>query len=462
MPNLFEADFDKINFTDLVTTADELLRKLFPICRSITGDGVRQTLNLLRDIVDFELHEIPSGSSCFDWTVPREWNIHDAYIEDAAGKKIVDFRNNNLHVVNYSVAVDCVITFEELAQHLFTLPDLPDAIPYRTTYYNENWGFCLSHNQLQGMDRNAEYHVKIDATLQPGSLTFGERNIDGVSGQEFLISTYCCHPSLANDNISGIVLWTLLMRQMLKCQTRHTYRFVIVPETIGALAYLAKYENDLQNIRGGFVLTSVAGPGLFGYKRSFIENNLVDRVAAKTFKELNLNYIEYDFDGIGADERQYSSPGFRIPIGTICKDKHNEYKYYHTSFDNLDFISAEHLVDTLKLYLMTIEKLEMNLTYRSCLRGGEAMFGRRKLYPNIGGVPHKHKHEASAMDRLSPVCESRIEPAVELDAMRWLMFYCDGGMTLMDIAEKNNFPVKQLYRAAERLRKQNLVEIVNS
>ena len=437
----------------ITTHADTLLRRLYPICRSITGDGVRQTLSILREYTDFSVQEIPSGTVCYDWTVPDEWNVRDAYVLDSTGKRVIDYRANTLHLVSYSVPVDAVLPFDELAQHLHTLPDLPDAIPYRTSYYNRNWGFCLTHEQFLKLDRSKKYHVVVDTTLAPGNLTFGEARLPGHSGQEYLISTYVCHPSLGNDNLSGVVLWVLLLEEMRRRSLRHSYRFVIAPETIGALAYIANHEEEIKKLAGGLVATTVAGPGKFGYKCTWRGDHTLDRAVRLTFSEQKLEYIEYPFDANGSDERQYSTPGLRVPVGTICKDKYYEYAYYHTSLDNLDFISASDLVETLKLYLLTIEKLEQNKTYRSLNPYGEPMLGKRGLYPKVGGAIQQKAVEPSTThaERQYRVDADNILHGNELDAIRWLMFYSDGQTPLLDIAEKTGLPMRQLFEVAQKL-----------
>jgi len=440
--------------------ADALLRELFPIYRSITGDGLRRTLNLLRGQAEFTLHDVPSGTVCYDWVVPDEWNVNDAFVADGKGRRVIDFRENNLHLVNYSEPFDGTLTFDDLFPHLHSLPDLPDAIPYRTSYYRRAWGFCLSQKQMDALDRRGRYHVRVDTTLTPGALTYGEAALDGTSGQEFLISTYACHPSLGNDNLSGVVLWALLLRELRQRKLRHSYRFVIVPETIGALAWLSRNEVMAKNTAGGYVISTVAGPGKFGYKRSFHGDARVDRAARLTFRELGLEYIEYPFDVNGSDERQYSSPAFRIPVGTICKDKYYEYQYYHTSLDNLDFISAEALVQTLKLYLLAIEKLEQNRTFRSKMPYGEPMLGKRGLYPSVGGSIKQAAADTSTHhgERRYEVHDERILYGNELDAIRWLMFHGDGQTSLLDIAEKTGLPLGQLAEVAEKLVGQDLLE----
>ena len=453
-------EFEMTPWDDYVREVDDLFQRLFPICRSITGNGVRETLLRLQEMAPFEIREIPSGTVCYDWVVPEEWNIRAGFIEDSKGRRIIDFDENNLHVVNYSVPVDKQVSFQELEQHIHYLPDLPQAIPYRTTYYNRNWGFCLSHEQYQRLNRNEQYHVFIDSTLEAGSLTYGETIIQGTSGQEFLISTYCCHPSLANDNLSGQILWALLLRELQTRKTRHSYRFIIVPETIGAIAYLSQNEESMQRTAGGFIPTTVAGPGQFGYKQTFLGNHLIDRVVRQTFRELNIQYIEYPFDINGSDEAHYSAPFFRIPIGTISKDKYYEYDFYHTSLDNLDFVSAANLVESFKLYLLAIEKLEMNNVYESLNPYSEPMLGKRGLYPEVGGSIKQPAmdFERDHLEREYRITTDDIIYGNELDTIRWLMFYSDGSNSLLDIAEKTSLPMRQLLEVASKLVDEGLLK----
>lgn len=451
--------FTSVSGADLTNQATGLLHDLFPICRSLTGDGVRQTLGRLRLVAAFEIMEIPSGTRCYDWTVPDEWAIRDAYIESMDGKRVIDFRNNNLHVVGYSTPVDAVMSFDELAASLHTLPHLPQAIPYRTSYYHPTWGFCLSHQQLMGMDRSQRYRVRIDSTLKPGSLTYGERLLRGTSGQEYLITSYCCHPSMGNDSLSGQVLWTLLLAQLASRKLRHSYRFVIGPETIGAIAYLSQHESEMKRIAGGLVITTVAGPGQFGFKRSFVGNHIVDRAARLAFRDLGLKYIEYPFDIHGSDERHYSSPHFRIPMATICKDKYHEYEYYHTSLDDLRFVSGESLVKTLAVYGQAIENLELNETYRSLHPYCEPMLSKRGLYPTMGGQVKQSDGSANpAEGRVYGGSNNQVIHAEELDATLWMMFYADGLHDVLDIAEKTGLPVRLLHIAAEHLCAHKLLE----
>lgn len=449
----------------LTDEAQALLERLFPICRSLTGNGVRQTLAILKDVADFEVKEISSGTAVYDWVIPDEWNIRGALLETISGESILNFADSNLHVVNYSIPVDEELSFAELEPHLHTLPDLPDAVPYRTTYYDRQWGFCMSHNQFMRLDRHTRYRAYIDSTLEPGGLTYGEVILAGDSGSEFLVSTYCCHPSLANDNLSGIVLWALLLRELQRRgKTRNTYRFIIVPETIGAIAYLNLHESEMQRIAGGFIPTTVAGPGAFGFKHTFHGDHLIDRVVTQSFSEIGLAYVAYPFDVNGSDEAHYSAPHFRIPIGTISKDKYYEYDYYHTSLDNLDFIRSEYLIESLKLYLSAIEKLELNRCYRSLYPYTEPMLGKRGLYPKTGGTIKQRAVDLNKehLARAYTISGKSIIYGNELDAIRWLMFYGDGKTSLLDIALRTGLPMRQLYDTAEMLCSHGLMEAMSA
>lgn len=450
---------------------NDLFEILFPLCRSITGEGVRKTLSILQGVTPFATHSLPSGTKCFDWNIPDEWHIRDGYIRDFRGKKIVDFRKNNLSVVSYSAPIKQVLSYHDLLPHLHTLPKIPHAIPYRTSYYKRDWGFCLTSHQKSLLSPNKKYDVLIDSTLFPGVLNYGEQLIKGSSNLEFLISTYCCHPSLGNDNLSGIVLWILLLKLLSSKPTRHSYHFIIIPETIGSIAYLCVNESSMKRVKGGFVITCVAGAGKLGYKETFLGNHPIDMVVKKTFENLGRDYIHYPFTPEGSDERQYSSPYFRIPVGTICKDKYYEYNEYHTSLDNLNFIKPDHLLTTLTVYLGAIGLLEslserdFKLLNRAAIsqfrvpkRGQATIFrslnpwcepnlGKRGLYPQIGGTLHQKATEAVADEKL-------------LTAMRWILFFGDGQAPLTTIAEKNNISQNLLEKAANILSSKNLIEIV--
>ena len=468
----------KIN-TKLLEETETLLATLFPICRSITGNGVRKSLSILRNISNFQINEIESETKCFDWEIPDEWNVDSAFLEDENGKKILDFKENNLHLVNYSIPVDKIISFEELKKHIHTLSKLPKAIPYRTTYYSKNWGFCMSFEQFQSLDPNLKYHACIRTTLKPGAMTYGEERINGNSGIEFIISTYCCHPSLANDNLSGIILWILLLRELKKRKTTHSYRFVIVPETIGAIAYLAKNKDNVKNIVGGYILTCVAGSGKYGYKESFLGNHIIDKISRETLNESENDYNLYKFDINGSDETQFSSPYFRIPIGTVCKDKYYEYEYYHTSLDDLKFIDAKNIINSLEIYLKIIEKLEnhsklsfkkideetkddtsQHIVLRSLNPYCEPMLSKRGLYPTIGGhiMQKPFKNNDDHMQTNYSIDNDKENLGIEIDAISWLMFYADEKTSVEMISKKSKLPITILKKTIEKLKKYNLIE----
>src|SRR5262249_5522400 len=290
----------------LMKETAQLFEDLFPICRSLTGDGVRMTMRRLQQIAPFDIKEIKSGTVVYDWTIPDEWNVFGAVLETENGEKIIDFADNNLHLVNYSVAVDGIFSFEELRPHLHTLPACPDVIPYRTSYFTRDWGFCLSYNKWLSLDQTKRYRVKINTRLAPGAMTYAEAILPGVSGKEYLLSSYCCHPSMANDNLSGVITWALLLRHIAGINRRHSYRFILSPETVGTIAYLALNEGEMGEVKGGYVLSCCAGPGKFGYKKSFaqlLSGELadIDRAALLALKEAEIDFIEFPFDVNGSD-----------------------------------------------------------------------------------------------------------------------------------------------------------------
>lgn len=432
----------------LADQASALLTRLFPICRSITGEGVRQSLAILAETAPWQVKDYASGTKVFDWTVPPEWNIQDAWIADESGRRLVDFQVSNLHVVSYSAPVHARMSFAELEPHLHSLPNLPEAIPYRTSYYKETWGFCLSQRQRDALNRNATYEVVIQSELKPGSLTLADAVLPGSSGREFLVSTYCCHPSMANDNLSGPVVTTLLLQALAaRPKLRHSWRFVVLPETIGAITYLARHQDALQKSSGGFVVTTCGGPGPLGVKQSFLGNHLVDRAVALAFRDAKVEPLVYPFVPDGSDERQYSSPGFRIPVTTISKDKYYEYLYYHTSLDNLDFVKGEALEQSFRLYLSAIDIIEENRTLRSLNPHCEVQLGRRGLYPQSGGALNQLANTAGS---------TAIEN--EVDVISWVMFLADGQHDLIAMAERSGCPFRHIAAVAAKLETHGLLE----
>lgn len=428
------------NDASLIREVNEYFNRLFPICRSLTGDGTRKTLDVLQEIADFEIIKIPSGTFVYDWKVPDEWNIGDAYIKDSSGNRIVDFKNSNLHVVNYSIPTNKKINFIELEKHLHYLPNLPNAIPYRTSYYNKNWGFCLTYNQFKNLDTNAEYEIKIDSEFKKGYMLIGESVIKGDSKKEYLFSSYDCHPSMANDNLSGMILWALLLRELHKRHNHHNYRFVIAPETIGAIAYLKLNEERMKQIDGGFVISNVAGPNHIGYKSTYLENHYIDEIIKTVLKESEIKFTAYPFDVMGSDERQYSSPAFRIPMGVITSDGYYEYKEYHTSLDDLDFINIENLIKIFNVYKKVINRLEIDKTYISLHPNCEAYLNKYKLYPSIGASNFKKD---------------------VLKAIMNIMFWSDGKIPLSEISKKSEISTQELQKGVDFLISNNLLKETN-
>lgn len=415
--------------------APVLIRELYPICRSITGDGVRRTLRILQRHIPLEIHEVPSGTRVFDWTVPKEWNIRDAYIKNSRGEKVIDFARSNLHVVSYSVPFKGRVRLDELKRHLFSLPEYPDWIPYRTAYYAEDWGFCVSHRQLLELS-DEEYEVCIDASLEAGHLTYGEYWLPGESRKEILISTHVCHPSLCNDNLSGIALAVALAKRAEERPRRYSYRFLFIPGTIGAITWLARNEQRAASIKHGFVIAGAADRGIFHYKKSRRGSAEVDRAFAHVLKHAPGGGRLLEFSPYGYDERQFCSPGFDLPVGRVSRTPHGDYPEYHTSADNLDFISEEALQDSYLKCAMALDVLESNRTYVNLNPKCEPQLGRRGLYGAIGGESDRKAREL---------------------AMLWVLNLSDGSHSLLDIAERSGYEHAVIAQAAHELMEQRLL-----
>ncbi|MBA4057751.1 MAG: peptidase M28, partial [Marivirga sp.] len=370
--------------TSLGDEMHAMITALFPICRSITGNGVRETLNLINEEIPLKIFEVPSGTKVFDWEVPKEWNIKDAYIKNAQGEKIVDFKNSNLHVLNYSTPVHKHVTLEELKKHLYYLPEHPEWIPYRTSYYKEDWGFCISFDQFKTLDDEV-YEVFIDSTLKPGSLTYAECFIQGELSDEMLISAHVCHPSLANDNLSGISVATFLAKHLLQSKPRYSYRFVFIPGTIGAITWLSVNELSAEKIKHGLVASLLGDAGNFTYKKSRRGNAEIDEIVEFVLKSRNSANKIIEFFPYGYDERQYCSPGFNLPVGCLSRTPFGQYIQYHTSADNLDFIDPVSLEDSYDTYLEIINILEANRKLINQNPKCEPQLGKRGLYDLKGG-----------------------------------------------------------------------------
>jgi len=406
-----------------------LAAELFPICRSITGEGVRETLSLMRRHAALEVHEVATGTRVFDWTIPKEWNIRAAHIKDPAGKTIVDFRNSNLHVQGYSVPVRARLPLAELKKHLHSLPEQPDLIPYRTSYWKETWGFCLPHRQLAALT-DGEYEVLIDSELVNGSLTYGEYLHRGASEDEFLLTAHICHPSLANDNCSGLALLTELARLLATRRTRLSYRFLFSPGTIGPVTWLARNEANVGRIKHGLVVAGVGDGGGPTYKKSRRGEAEIDRAMAHVLKHAFAAPQVIDFEPYGYDERQFCSPGFDLPVGLLQRSRFGNFPQYHTSADNLDFIAPQHLAESLRAIWRAIEIAESNFTPLNLSPKGEPQLGRRGLYATTGG------------DKAG---------AARAMAYLWVLNLADGTRTLLDIAERAKLPFHAVLAAARAL-----------
>jgi aminopeptidase-like protein len=418
-----------------------LVEELYPICRSITGDGVRDTLARIERALPAPMirTEVPSGTPVLDWTVPDEWNIRDAWIADARGARVVDFRACNLHVVNYSVPVRARMTLAELRPHLHALPDHPDWIPYRTSYYAPTWGFCLTQRQLDAL-ADGDYEVCIDSTLAPGHLSYGELVLPGEApdeaANEVLLSTHVCHPSLCNDNLSGIAVATALARELAaRPRRRWTYRFVFAPGTIGAITWLAQHRDVVPRIRAGLTIMCVGSAHPFTYKRTLAGDAEIDRAAAIVLRDRGAGDPLIDFFPYGYDERQYNSPGFRAPVGSVMRGRHGMFPEYHTSADDLGFVSAERLAESLAVVRGIVDVLEANRRTTNLAPYGEPQLGKRGLYRATGGTNI---------------------PDLNL-AMLWVLQLSDGGCDLVAIAERAKLPFATIRAAADHLRDAGLL-----
>ena len=424
---------------DFKNTGDRMLKlihDLYPICRSITGEGVRQTLSVLKELIPLDVHSIASGTEAFDWTIPKEWNIKDAYVEDSKGNRLIDFQKSNLHVVNYSMPVDRIMTLKELQKHLHTIPEHPDWIPYRTTYYNQSWGFCLSHNDFNRLKED-DYHVVIDATLKPGYLNYGELLIPGQTKNEVLITTHACHPSLCNDNLSGISLTAYLAKYLIEQPLRYSYRFLFIPGGIGSIVWLSRNEDNISRIKHGLVVTCVGDSGSFTYKKTRQGNAEIDRAVLHVLKASGKEYRVVDFSPYGYDERNFGSPAFNLAVGSLTRSTYSQYPQYHSSADNFDLVNAENLSDSFEMYLRVINVIENNRTYLNLFPKGEVQLGKRGLYGKMGGLQNR--------------------PSSELPLL-WVLNLCDGDHTLLAICERAGLHFDEAKHAVDVLIQHDLLK----
>ena len=419
-----------------------LFDRLFPINRSLTGEGNRESLKILSEVVDLQIYEVPSGTRCFDWTIPQEWNVKEAWIKDSTGKTIVNFKDLNLHLLGYSIPFQGQMTLNELKPHLFSIPEMPESVPYLTSYYKERWGFCLKHSQLLEL-KNDTYEVLIDSELNKnGAMTFGEAFIKGESEKEVLFSTYICHPSLANNELSGPLVTSFIYKLLKGRKLRYSYRFLFLPETIGAIYYLSKYGKRLKDhLIAGFVVTTIGDSGQFTYKRSRIGNSLPDRAVEKVLNETEKDYIIEDFFPNGSDERQYCSPGFNLPVGSLMRTRYGKYKEYHTSDDNKSFISFDAMQKSVEKYIQVVDIIEKNRIYLNQSPFCEPQLGKRGLYPTLG---------------------SQKEVQEYVDATLWLLNLSDGTNDLISISKQSKINFNHLEKVAEKLLKHGLIQEYNN
>ena len=433
----------------------DLMVKLYPICRSITGNGVRKTLDIISEQIPLEKYEIPTDTQVFDWTIPKEWNIKDAYVKKSNGEKIIDFKKSNLHVLNYSTPVNKIVSLSELKDHLFTLPDQPTLIPYRTSYYYENWGFCITHNQFLQLEED-DYEVVIDSTLEDGSLSYGEYFIKGESKDEVLLTCYTCHPSMCNDNLSGIVLLTFLAKHLKNLSLQYSYRFLFIPETIGSIVWLYRNEQNVAKIKHGLVATCVGDPGISTYKKSRQGNAEIDQTVIEVLKKSGDDYKITNFEPLGSDERQFCSPGFNLPVGSLRRTKPPNFPEYHTSADNTEFVQATYLADSFSKYFKIILKLEEN-------------FGNFYSKNNEEEPLEIDSKNDQVFLSLNPKCEPKLDKTGiyrkiggERDndslTILWILSYADGKHSLRDISLRSGIDFKQIKQVAKLLQTKKLLK----
>jgi len=412
-----------------------LIADLYPICRSITGDGVRETLSVMEQFIPLQQHEVPSGTPVLDWTVPKEWNIRDAYVANARGERVIDFQENCLHVVGYSVPVKGKFRLKELKKHLFTIPEQPDWIPFRYSYYDRNWGFCLPHRTLEELE-DGEYEVYIDSSLEDGSLTYVEYYLPGSSTDELLISAHIDHPAMCNDNLSGVAVATFLAAYLSRVENRRlSYRFIFIPTTIGSITWLSRNEANLDRIKYGFTLTCIGDDGGFTWKETRRGGTEIDRAVKCALRESRQEYELWGFTPFGFDERQFCSPGFNLPIGSLFRTYSHHYPQNHTSADDLTLMSPEKLGGSLALIARIVTILEGNASYLNTSPKGEPQLGKLGIYRKMGG----------------PIIEQN------LVHLFWVLNYSDGDHSLLDIAEMSQFSFSDLRKAADILFEQGLL-----
>lgn len=418
---------------------EEYFDRLFPVNRSLTGNGNRDTLKIFSEIIDLNITEVSSGTECFDWMVPPEWNVKEAWIKNSKGKKIIDFTDSNLHLLGYSEKYSGVLSLEDLKKNLYSLPEQPDVIPYLTSYYKKRWGFCLSDKQLKSLEPD-NYEVLIDSELnENGSMTIADSILKGSTDKEVLLSTYICHPSMASNELSGPLVSAFIYDKLKKLSNRrYSYRFLFVPETIGVIYYLSKYGNHLkEKLKAGYVVTCIGDNGKFTYKKSRRGNSLADRAALLILNQKESEYIAEDFFPTGSDERQYCSPGFDLPVGSLMRTRYGKYKEYHTSADNKEYISFDAMAESVEMYMEIINVLEKNAVYNNLFPHCEPQLGKRDLYPTIG---------------------SQKDTAEYVTAIMWVLNLSDGTNDLIEISNRSKINFELIVKAADSLEDKGLLK----
>lgn len=426
---------NRLNREEIGLQIYKFIEDLYPICRSITGDGLRKTMTEIQKHIPIAMSEVPTGTQVFDWIVPNEWNIRDAYIICPQGEKVIDFKTSNLHIMSYSAPIHAKMSLRELRPHLYSLPDHPDWIPYKTSYYKEDWGFCLAHRKLLEL-KEGEYEVYIDSSLKAGSLTLGELYLPGETEEEVLISCHTCHPSLCNDNLTGVAIATFLAKYINSVKRRYSWRFLFLPGTIGSITWLSINEEQTKKIKHGLVLACLGDSGRMTYKRSRRGKEEIDRVVEHILRLSKEKYEIEDFSPYGYDERQFCSPGFDLPVGCFSRTPHGRFDEYHTSADNLELIKAFSLQDSLSKLLSICFALESNMTYINLNPKCEPQLGKRGLYRSSGG---------------------RITSTEDERALLWILNLSDGEYQLLDIAERSGLDFYTLKKNAKRLLQKGLI-----
>ncbi len=427
-----------INYSKCGEHMYALAERLYPICRSITGNGVRETLRLINDEIPLTIVETPTGTAVFDWVVPYEWNIRDAYIKNSNGVKIVDFQKSNLHILNYSIPIKARMRLDALRPHLFSLPEFPDWIPHRTSYFNDNWGFCITHQQLENLPDD-DYDIVIDSTLEPGALTYGEFIIPGMSEEQILLFAHCCHPSLANDNLSGIAMVVELAKIISSSSPRYTYRCVFAPAAIGCITWISNNQSELAKVKLGMVAALLGHPGKLTYKKTVTGSTLIDRASLHVLRHRNEPFDTLEFSPFGYDERQFASPGINLPVGRLTRTPNGAYPEYHTSADNMNLIQPNAMADSLSVYHAIFQLIENNHVYQSNFPFCEPQLGKRGLYRTTGGHGNPEQQQIARL---------------------WILNQANGQRDLLEIAERSGLKFEIIADAAAELTAADVIRIV--